>query len=59
MLNLSGFTGVVVSILVVWSSASSLGHNNNRTARRDWSCPMYGFDVPDGDLELVTGMGKL
>jgi hypothetical protein len=20
---------------------------------------MYGFDVPDGDLELVTGMGKL
>jgi hypothetical protein len=56
MLNLSGFIGVVVSILVVCISAS-LGHNNNRTG--DWSCPMYGFDVPDGDLELVTGMGKL
>ncbi len=55
MLNLSGFIGVVVSILVVCNSAS-LGHNN-RTG--DWSCPMYGFDVPDGDLELVTGMGKL
>jgi hypothetical protein len=25
---------------------------------KDWSCPMYGFNVPYGDLELVTGMEK-
>jgi hypothetical protein len=29
----------------------------NMTAK-DWSCPMYGFNVPYGDLELVTGMEK-
>ncbi len=32
-----------------------IGHN---MTAKDWSCPMYGFNVPYGDLELVTGMEK-
>jgi hypothetical protein len=25
---------------------------------KDWPCPMYGFDVPDGDLEVVANVAS-